>query len=329
MNTKDRNLNTHEMYRTSFALSYNVENLNNDDYKFLDKETQTSLIKIAEERARKLFGAKYARVEYKNLSYAVKYSLKDLIGEGDKVMVLNPKYGGYTEFSKLPYTFIEYSLEDSGKLNYKEIEELMVKEEPKVFIAGAKFTQFTENYILLNELCKKYGVLLVSIIGPSAGLTATGVTQNPVFWSDLVVVSLKGNLRGKEGAVILTNNHDYYLNLLTRNANYELLIYNTTVLKEDASPRFSIYGRKCLANAKSLASTFIKLHINATMTDNNIVVVKVNNAKEIKNRLKLKGYDATTFENDTLIFDTSYLSTLGYKPNDIQEFAIRIAETFN
>ena len=54
MITTDRNLINHEMNKTSFVLGFNVPNLNNDDYKALDNEPQASLVKIAEERARKL-----------------------------------------------------------------------------------------------------------------------------------------------------------------------------------------------------------------------------------------------------------------------------------
>ena len=327
MNIIDRNLTNHEMTKTSFVLLYNVENLNNDDYKTLDGITQASLIKTAEERARKLFGAKYARVEYKNLFYAIKYLLKDTIEEEDKVMVLSEECGGYSEFNNLPYKLVKFHLDTNNRIDYECIEELVKDEKPKVLFVGAKFTEHTENYLLLNKICKENGVLLYSIISPSAALSATGVTQNPVFWCDAVVVSMLGSLRGKEGALIITNNKDIYTNLLTRNADCDYLIYNTTVLKEAANPKFSIYGRKCLANAKALAETFIKLHMNVSPTENNIVILEVKDSENALMLLRLKGYDASTFGKKYVIFDSSYLTTLGYKPNDFQEFARRIVET--
>lgn len=326
MNTTDRNLINHEMTKTSFVLGMNVPNLNNDDYKVLDNEPQASLVKIAEERARKLYGAKYARVEYKSIAYAIKYVLKDTINDGDKIMALGEKWGGYSEFDDLPYQTIRFDLGSDFKLDYSMIAELLKQEQPKVLFIGARFSQYAENYLTLNKICKENNTLLYSIISPSAALTATGIIQNPVFWSDLVVVGMQGNLRGKEGAFVLTNSKDTYAQLLTKNADYDFLIYNATVLKEAASPRFSIYGRKCFTNARALADTFVRLRIKTHLPETNIVILDVKNTEQCLNLLRLKGYDATPYGETRIVFDSSYLTTLGFKPNDFQEFARRIAE---
>lgn len=326
MITTDRNLINHEMTKTSFVLGYNVPNLNNDDYKVLDNEPHASLVNIAEERARKLFGAKYARVEYKSLAYALKYVLKDTINEGDKVVALGEKWGGYSEFNDMPYQIIRFDLGSDYKLDYDAIGDLLKKEQPKVLFVGARFSQYAENYLTLNKICKENNTLLYSIINPSAALTATGIIQNPVFWSDLVVVSLEGSLRGKEGAVVVTNNKETYTQLLTRNADYEFLIYNATILKEAASPKFSIYGRKCFTNARALADTFVRLRIKTHLPETNIVILDVKSTNDCLNNLRLKGYDATPYGESRIVFDSSYLTTLGYKTNDFQEFARRIAE---
>ena len=326
MITTDRNLINHEMNKTSFVLGFNVPNLNNDDYKALDNEPQASLVKIAEERARKLYGAKYARVEYKNLAYAIQYSLKDMINEGDKIIALDEKWGGYSEFNSLPYKTIRFDLGSDFKLDYEKIAELLKTEQPKVLFIGARFSQYVENYRVISQICKENGVLLFSIINPSAALTATGIIQNPTFWSDIVIVSMEGNLRGKEGAFILTNDKDTYAKLLTRNADYEFLIYNATVLKEAASPKFSIYGRKCFTNARALADTFVRLRIKTHLPETNIVILDVSDSEKCLNLLRLKGYDATQYGETRIVFDSSYLTTLGFKLNDFQEFARRIAE---
>ena len=326
MNTTDRNLINHEMTKTSFVLGMNVPNLNNDDYKVLDNESQASLVRITEERARKLYGAKYARVEYKSIAYAIKYVLKDTINDGDKIMALGEKWGGYSEFNDLPYQTIRFDLGSDFKLDYAMIAELLKQEQPKVLFIGARFSQYAENYLTLNKICKENNTLLYSIISPSAALTATGIIQNPVFWSDLVVVGMQGNLRGKEGAFVLTNNKDTYAQLLTRNADYDFLIYNATVLKEAASPRFSIYGRKCFANARALADTFVRLRIKTHLPETNIIILDVKNTEQCLNLLRLKGYDATPYGETRIVFDSSYLTTLGFKLNDFQEFARRIAE---
>ena len=137
---------------------------------------------------------------------------------------------------------------------------------------------------------------------------------------------MQGNLRGKEGAFVLTNNKDTYAQLLTKNADYDFLIYNATVLKEAASPKFSIYGRKCFTNARALADTFVRLRIKTHLPETNIVILDVKNTEQCLNLLRLKGYDATPYGETRIVFDSSYLTTLGFKPNDFQEFARRIAE---
>ena len=142
MITKDRNLINHEMNKTSFVLGYNVVNLNNDDYKVLDNEPLSSLVTITEERARKLYGAKYARVEYKTLAYAIRYVLKDTINEGDKIMALGEKWGGYSEFNDMPYQMIRFDLGSDFKLDYELINDLLKKEQPKVLFIGARFSQY-------------------------------------------------------------------------------------------------------------------------------------------------------------------------------------------
>ena len=120
MITKDRNLINHEMNKTSFVLGYNVVNLNNDDYKVLDNEPLSSLVTITEERARKLYGAKYARVEYKTLAYAIRYVLKDTINDMKNILGNNREISISREITKKYEETIRGTLSDIlGKI--KEI----------------------------------------------------------------------------------------------------------------------------------------------------------------------------------------------------------------
>ena len=97
---------------------------------------------IAIERAKSLFGAKFANVQPHSGSQANAAAYRALLPEGGKILSLVLNDGGHlthgspVSFSSHNYDFVFYPLDSTGHLNYDGIRELALQEKPNVILAG-------------------------------------------------------------------------------------------------------------------------------------------------------------------------------------------------
>ena len=98
---------------------------------------------IAIERAKELFGAKFANVQPHSgaqANYAVYQALCQL---GDTVMGMSLDNGGHlthgspVNFSGKNYHMVAYGVDDKGYIDYDQVRDLAKKHQPKMILAGA------------------------------------------------------------------------------------------------------------------------------------------------------------------------------------------------
>lgn len=99
---------------------------------------------LARDRVKKLFSAEYANVQPHSGAQANMAVYSALLQPGDTVLGMNLSHGGHlTHGSKVNasgklYNFIPYGLnEETGRIDYDEVERLALEHKPKLILAGA------------------------------------------------------------------------------------------------------------------------------------------------------------------------------------------------
>ena len=162
-----------------------------------------------------LFQVKYANVQPHSGSSANMAVYRALLKPGDKVMGMNLSAGGHLthgskmSFSGQDYEVVSYDVDpETGLLNYEEILQIALKEEPKMIIAGASAYSRSIDFQKFREIADAVGAYLFVDMAHIAGLVAAHVHQNPCLYADVVTSTTHKTLRGPRGGLILTNNEE-------------------------------------------------------------------------------------------------------------------------
>lgn len=164
---------------------------------------------IAIDRLKELFGAEWANVQPHSGAQANSAVLLACLNPGDKFMGLNLAHGGHLSHgsavnsSGLLYTPCAYNLNESGYVDYDQMEEIALKEQPKLIIGGGSAYSREWNYKRMREIADKIGALLMIDMAHPAGLIAAGLLENPLKWAHIVTSTTHKTLRGPRGGIIL------------------------------------------------------------------------------------------------------------------------------
>lgn len=170
---------------------------------------------LAIERAKKVFKSKFANVQPYSGSPANLAVYYALLKPGDKVMGLELSHGGHlthgakVSFSGTWFEQIPIYIESDGNIDYKKLENIALKQKPRMLIAGITAYPKELDYEKLSKIAKKINAYLVADISHTNGLVIAGIHQNPLaVGADIVTSTTHKMLRGPRGAVILTNSEE-------------------------------------------------------------------------------------------------------------------------
>ena len=165
---------------------------------------------IARERAKSLFGAEYANVQPHSGAQANAAVFLAVLNPGDKFMGLNLAHGGHLSHGSLVntsgiiYTPCEYNLnQETGRVDYDQMEEVALREKPKMIIGGGSAYSREWDYKRMREIADKIGAILMIDMAHPAGLIAAGELDNPVKYAHIVTSTTHKTLRGPRGGVIM------------------------------------------------------------------------------------------------------------------------------
>ena len=167
---------------------------------------------LAIERVCKLFNVKYTNVQPHSGSQANAAAYHALLPKGGKILSLVLNDGGHlthgsnVSFSSHFYEFVHYPLNNEGKLDYDKIEEIAVKEQPDLILAGYSAYPYEIDFKRFKEICDKVNCFFMVDMAHIAGLIAAGEHLNPCDYADIVTSTTHKTLRGPRGGLILTNN---------------------------------------------------------------------------------------------------------------------------
>ncbi len=165
---------------------------------------------IAIERLKTLFSAEYANVQPHSGAQANMAVFMAVLNPGDKFLGLNLSHGGHlshgspVNFSGLVFHALEYNVrEDTGRVDYDQMEEVALRERPKLIVGGASAYSREWDYARMRAIADKIGAILMIDMAHPAGLIAAGLLNNPLKYAHIVTSTTHKTLRGPRGGIIL------------------------------------------------------------------------------------------------------------------------------
>ncbi len=165
---------------------------------------------VAIERLCKLFGAEYANVQPHSGAQANMAVFMACLKPGDKFLGLNLSHGGHlshgspVNFSGLVFNALEYNVNaETGLVDYDQMEEVALRERPKLIIGGASAYSREWDYARMRKIADEIGAIFMVDIAHPAGMIAAGLLENPLPYAHIVTSTTHKTLRGPRGGVIM------------------------------------------------------------------------------------------------------------------------------
>ncbi|MGI5936391.1 MAG: serine hydroxymethyltransferase [Oscillospiraceae bacterium] len=306
---------------------------------------------IAIERAKKLFGAKYANVQPHSGAQANFAVYLALCKPGDTVLGMNLDHGGHlthgspANFSGKLYNIVSYGVDpETGLLDYDKVRELALAHKPKMIVAGASAYPRIIDFEKFASIARECGAYLMVDMAHIAGLVAAGVHPSPVPYADVVTSTTHKTLRGPRGGLILTN--DEAIAKKINSAIFpgsqggplmHIIAAKAVAFKEALKPEFAEYQAQVVKNARALANAFVARGLNVVSggTDNHLLLLDLRNTglsgREMEERLdqvnittnknKIPGDPASAVETSGLRLGSPAVTTRGFKEAEMEEVA--------
>ena len=259
---------------------------------------------LARQRAKELFGCTYANVQPHSGAQANMAVFFALVKPGETVMGMNLDHGGHlshgspANISGTYYNIVPYGVDDTGFIDYEEVERIAKECRPKMIIAGASAYCRKIDFKRFREIADEVGAFLMVDMAHIAGLVASGYHENPIPYAHVTTTTTHKTLRGPRGGLILANqeaadkfNFNKAIFPGTQGGPLEHIIAGKAVCFGEAlKPEFKTYQEQVVKNAKALAAALEKqgFHILTGGTDNHLMLVDLRgmdvSGKELQNR---------------------------------------------
>ena len=259
---------------------------------------------LAIDRVKELFAADYANVQPHSGSQANAAVYLALLQPGDTILGMSLAHGGHlthgakVNFSGKIFHAIQYGLdEQTGEIDYGQVEALALEHKPKMIIAGFSAYSRVVDWQRFRDIADKVGAYLFVDMAHVAGLIAAGVYPSPVQIADVTTSTTHKTLRGPRGGIILAKANpeiEKKLNSLvfpgTQGGPLMHVIAGKAVaFKEALQPEFKQYQQQVVTNARVMAEVFMErgFEVISGGTDNHLFLVSF-----IKQELTGKDVDA-------------------------------------
>lgn len=165
---------------------------------------------LAIDRIKELYGAVWANVQPHSGAQANAAVLSVILKPGDTFLGLDLSHGGHLSHgshvnsSGILYNPVAYKVkEDTGTIDYDEMETLAIEHKPKLIIGGASAYSREWDYKRMRQIADKVGAMFMVDMAHPAGLIAAGLLDNPVKYAHVVTSTTHKTLRGPRGGIIL------------------------------------------------------------------------------------------------------------------------------
>ncbi|HZK43462.1 MAG TPA: serine hydroxymethyltransferase [Syntrophomonadaceae bacterium] len=305
---------------------------------------------LAIDRAKELFKAEHANVQPHsgaNANVAVFFATLD---PGDTFMGMDLSHGGHlshgspVNISGKYYNVISYGVNDTGFIDYNELEDKAKKHKPKMIVCGSSAYPRIIDFTKIKEIADMVGAYLMVDMAHIAGLVATGVHPSPIEYADFCTSTTHKTLRGPRGGLILSKEKyardvDKAIFPGTQGGPLQHIIAAKAVCFHEAlQPSFVDYQKQVVKNAIVLAEALQEngFEIISGGTDTHLMLVDLTNIEGMtgkKAEQLLEDVDITvnknTIPNETrspfvtsgIRIGTPALTTRGMKENEMKIIA--------
>lgn len=247
--------------------------------------------KLAIERAKQLFGVKYANVQPhcgSNANFAAYYALLD---SGDTILGMTLADGGHlthgakVNMSGKLFNCVGYGIDPQTELiNYDEVRRIALECKPKLIVAGASAYPRFIDYKKFREIADEVGAYLMADMAHVAGMVAVGLHPSPVGYAHVITTTTHKTLRGPRGGLILCDDEDIAKKIdkaifpgSQGGPLMHIIAAKAVAFKEALSPEFKTYQEQILKNARAMADRLIKrgLRLVSGGTDNHMMLINL------------------------------------------------------
>ena len=254
-----------------------------------------SMEKLACDRFRELFNTDYhVNVQPHSgaqANMAVFEALLEIGTVWDKVLSMDLSNGGHlshgssVNYSGKHYEVIQYGINENGEIDYRDVEFLAKKNNPRLIICGASnyakvidFKKFADIRDMLDREYPNEKHYLLADIAHIAGLVAGGVHPSPFGYADVVTTTTHKSLRGPRGGVIacreeLSKKIDSAVFPGIQGGPLEHIIAAKAVCFYEAlQPDYKMYASQIIKNAQALCRGLIErgFKVVGGMTENHL-----------------------------------------------------------
>ncbi len=220
---------------------------------------------LARERAKRLFGAEHANVQPHSGSQANAAAFMTMIQPGDTILGLDLANGGHLthghklNFSGKLYRVASYKVrQDTETIDYDQLEEQAVAEQPKLLIGGGSAYPRMFDFARMRQIADKVGAYLLIDMAHFAGLVAGGAHPSPVPHAHVVTTTTHKTLRGPRSGLILCQQE--FAAGIDRGVFpgqqggplMHVIAAKAVAFGEALQPEFAAYAKQTVANAKAL-----------------------------------------------------------------------------
>ena len=244
---------------------------------------------LAVNRAKELFNASFVNVQPHSGSQANTAVYLALLQPNDTILGMSLDAGGHlTHGSKVSMSgkwlnAVQYGVKKEDDLiDYDEVEELAIKHQPKLIIAGGSAYPRQIDFKRFREIADKVGAYLMVDMAHFAGLVAGGAHPSPMPFADVVTTTTHKTLRGPRGGMILTNNAE-----IAKKVNsaifpgsqggplMHVIAAKAVCFGEDLTDGFKDYAHQVVKNAIAMGEAFKQRGLNLVSggTDTHLLLV--------------------------------------------------------
>jgi glycine hydroxymethyltransferase len=249
---------------------------------------------LARERAKELFGCKYANVQPHSGAQANMAAFMAPLNPGDTFLSLVLKDGGHLShgmalnFSGKYFKPVHYPLhydknhERHEQIDYEAARAVALENKPKMILCGYSAYPRVIDFERFRAIADEVGALLVADIAHIAGLVAAGEHPSPFPHAHVVTTTTHKSLRGPRGGLILTNDLDLHKKLnsalfpgVQGGPLMHVIASKAVAFHEALQPEFKTYIKQVIANARALAAALTEhgYRITSGGTDNHLMLV--------------------------------------------------------
>lgn len=311
---------------------------------------------LAIERACKLFGAKFANVQPHSGAQANYAVYMALCQPGDTVLGMNLDHGGHlthgspVNYSGKYFNMVSYGVnEETGVIDYDEVERIAKACRPKMIIAGASAYPRVIDFARFRAIADEVGAYLWVDMAHIAGLVAAGFHPSPIPYAHVTSTTTHKTLRGPRGGLLLTNDEELAKKLNSAifpgsqgGPLMHIVAAKAVALGEALTPEFKTYQQQIVKNSAALAQGLVKrgMKLVSGGTDNHLSLIDLRDmggltGKELERRLdevritanknKVPGDPRSPFQTSGLRVGSPAVTSRGFVEADMDKVAEYIA----